>query len=48
MTHNDFDFHDDIILPVVCFLEDLGYNPLPSPNKPTIAFRDELFVPPQE
>lgn len=46
MTHNDFDFHDDIIKPVLDFLEQLGYDPNPTPSKPTITFREELFVPP--
>jgi hypothetical protein len=46
MTHNDFDFDDDIIVPVMSFFEELGFNPLPTDSKPAINFRDELFVSP--
>ncbi len=49
MTHNDFDFHDDIIIPVVSFLEGHGLNCFPSQqSKAPLTIKDELFYPPTD
>jgi hypothetical protein len=46
MTHNDFDFHDDIITPVIRFLGEINFNTAPTPLIPTIDFNEELYEEP--
>ena len=46
MTHNDFDFDDDIIKPVKDFLSEIRFDLSITPGKPIIAFKDKLFTPP--
>jgi hypothetical protein len=44
MTHNDFDYHDDIIKPLLEFLKAINFDTAPTPERPVINFPDSLFM----
>lgn len=47
MTHNDFDYHDDIVKPLQEFIDYIQFSTAPNELRRTIVFDDSLFVPPQ-
>ena len=48
MTHNDFDFYQDLIKPIFQFLLQIKMHTGPSKKIQKVRFRENLYIPPME
>jgi len=48
MTHNDFNFYEDLIKPVYYFFSQIKLNTTPSRTVPKMVFKETFFLPPDD
>lgn len=48
MTHNDFDFYQDLIKPIFQFLLQIKMNTGPTKRISKVIFKENLYIPPEE
>jgi len=48
MTHNDFDFYQDLIKPIFQFLMQIRMNVGPRKNFTKVVFNENLYIPPED
>lgn len=46
MTHNDFDFYNDLIKPLLDFARQINMNTLPNERLQKVIFNEGLYIPP--
>jgi len=47
MTHNDFEYHDDIVKPLQEFIDYIKFSTAPTETRSSIIFDEGLCIPPQ-
>lgn len=48
MTHNDFDFYQDLIKPIFQFLMQINLNTGPNKRIQKVQFQEVLYIPPED
>jgi hypothetical protein len=48
MTHNDFDFYQDLIKPIFQFLLQIKMNTGPNKRITKVVFKETLYIPPDD
>lgn len=48
MTHNDFDFYQDLIKPIFQFLLQIKMNTGPTKRISKVVFKESLYIPPED